>query len=643
MPFEFWVDIYDSSGTKRGSGPLNVTEWRTVSRMDKAGEFSFRLPLTDPQSNLIQPLRVAKAYAIVDGAVQILGIGVIESIETDLNSEPSMMTVSGNDITHNLAFMSMGFQTFNAVTFDAALSTLFAASSPWTHTLDAAGVGVGSLYYETAGESTLQTLRTLCKGIAGGAHFYFDPNGGSNEEHIHISVGVTSSGVRATQSPNPADYPELCGIKTLKLTHEAFDLITRIYPYGAGNGDQRLTLEHTTATAPFGYSLNATENYIQNDISQAALGTRIKHLAFNDIRPISNSAQAMADAADALFVVAYNELKNRSSYQRTYQLEVVGLSKLLKPSQTIRVVYEEYAGAYKAMSVDEDLVILEVTTVVDETGIRTDSLVVSNLDKYPTDDFSAIVQEMEAGRSLEAHPQLTATKDRVGPYTRRIDATHNAVFTFDIGDETTTLTYANLRVKTQPLRSSVKSNEAESSHTHTVSIGASGAHVHDISHQHDIYVLDDTQAPLFPAVHMHTVAPAEHFIYDGGGTGGTKSISTDAISLSTSASANHTHPATATSSGSAHSHGVTYGIYQDTVYPSDVTIWIDGVDRTLALTGAATIPGGTAISDTYPITQYLEDQSTLRGTHTIEFRCASGQGEVEAEVIMLMSVQAIAI
>ena len=86
-----------------------------------------------------------------------------------------------------------------------------------------------------------------------------------------------------------------------------------------------------------------------------------------------------------------------------------------------------------------------------------------------------------------------------------------------------------------------------------------------------------------------------------------------------------------------------YGIYQDTLYPTTISVYINGTDRTTAL-GGPWASGGASVDVELEITDYLAQATGgLRQNHTVQFRCSSGQGEIEAEIDMLVSIQAIAV
>ena len=79
-----------------------------------------------------------------------------------------------------------------------------------------------------------------------------------------------------------------------------------------------------------------------------------------------------------------------------------------------------------------------------------------------------------------------------------------------------------------------------------------------------------------------------------------------------------------------------YGIYEDTTYPQTISITVDGT----AVTGGPWAPTNAEEEEEIDITSLLTT-GTLRMNHQIVFSCTTGQGEIEFECDMLVSIQAI--
>jgi len=96
-----------------------------------------------------------------------------------------------------------------------------------------------------------------------------------------------------------------------------------------------------------------------------------------------------------------------------------------------------------------------------------------------------------------------------------------------------------------------------------------------------------------------------------------------------------------------HTHPQKYGIYDDSHYPQNIYLWINGTDRTSAL-GGPWASSDAAVQVEVDIAQYLKDSNgdLVRKTHTITFKATDGidnQGVVLAQIDMLMTIQSIAV
>jgi hypothetical protein len=190
------------------------------------------------------------------------------------------------------------------------------------------------------------------------------------------------------------------------------------------------------------------------------------------------------------------------------------------------------------------------------------------------------------------------------------------------------LNYAILRFKTGPLLSSVTAAASGGGSTPTSS--SSG-------HRHQMANATDDPAP------GSTVTKWKNVLFGGSGYRAKWEVESGApsnVAIYTGyESPNHTH----TVSVPAHTHGMTYGLYADTVKPATVRIAVDGVDRTAEL-GGPWDAGGSGTEVEVDITTYLVNASGgLRQNHRIAISCDSGRGEVEAEVDMLVTIQPIAV
>jgi hypothetical protein len=88
-----------------------------------------------------------------------------------------------------------------------------------------------------------------------------------------------------------------------------------------------------------------------------------------------------------------------------------------------------------------------------------------------------------------------------------------------------------------------------------------------------------------------------------------------------------------------HTHPLTYGLYADTVYPSGLTIKING--STFA--SGVTLSAGNNYTYEADITSVILAAGSLQQQHTITVEAGSGQGELQFQAQVLAVIQGIAV
>lgn len=643
---KFWIDILDANGDKQGDGPIqSATNWRTVTRLDRVGNCAFTMPASDERADLVQVKREAHCYTVVGGSLTSVGAMVIDKITRDVGpSGEVVLRVEGDDILRRLVNRSVGFLEVESsspggsgVAIGTALTSILGAMSPsWTYTVS--GTSTASVYARFAGESIFAALKRVADRF--GHHFILDA---TNDLTWYAGPdNLPSSGVRAIAHSTVKDNenPEICLIDSLSEIEDSYDLVTRIYGFGAGDGKGRLDLTNTSRTAPTGYTLTAADSMLKNDAAETTYGRNEKYLSWKDISPLSNSDTHEETAANMLFDQMLYHLERHKDPAKFYDLRVSRLNQVIKPGSTIKVVYLQFANGVKTLDINQDLTILETTTQIDSNGLRTTALKVATIDRWPESDVGMIVSRMEQGEVMEAHPQISPCLYEVGPYTRRMDSSTDAQFIVRIKDETVGLYRATLSFRTSSLVSNTATIESASSSVGTSGSGGSATPTSagGASHSHDSItinrVLTSSLTSNDKSVYFHQNDNELKFASDDSGPSAyTETSSGEATHTHTVNVPAHDHSVTIP----AHSHNASYGLFKDSNFPQNISISINGTDWTSALGGpwAAT---NVAIDEEVDITDYL---TPLRQNHTIEFSCTAGQGEIEAGANMAITVQAI--
>ena len=678
--FEFFVDIEDSSGNKLGSGPLqSVERWRYTARFDRAGSIDFAFSASDPQASVVTNRRIARAYARLNDTWTEVGAGIVDALEAvpDASGRVSL-NAKGMDLIRELSYRGVGSLEIglgSGETHANALDDIEVYAPPgWTFT-PAVSPDNDYIYARYGGESVLGALVYLAERTQ--THFYR-----SVDRTLVFTSDFTSSGIRAIQADGDLE-PETCAITSIRQTIDTYDLLTRITPYGSGQGEARLTLAATSRSAPVGYTFSAANNYIQHTAAYTTYGLiDYPAVEFKEITPISGTDADLEAAADMLFDAALEELRRRATLatQKTYRLTVEGCSALLRPMQTIRVAYFDYD---QGIDIDQDLYILEATWEANASGIRTTGLVVSTDDLWPKSDVSAAADAAVEGKVFQAHPQLNANSYVIA-YNKNVDADEMATFRFRFGLEIVNLQQALFEFQLLPFESTVKSissptatstsggsstpttssggsqtptstsggsstpttssggsstptstsggsstptSSGGSAHSHTVTIAG---HTHTIpGHQHDITIIGNGVGALTYDIGYgaggtaggirHNINSTDHVMKTDSGTGGTTSASGGSSTPTSSNESSHSHTVTI----SGHTHDVTVPAHTHSVtiagHTHNVTI--------AAHTHTVTIAGHTHSVDVDIDTLYgifREDDARTYGIDALEYRVNGG-------------------
>lgn len=503
------------------------------------------------------------AMQIEDGTA-VAGVTLAQDGEIAIERRSDWATTAVNGVTQYWIRLSVNASiASNAVYFvecdvrtqtlatDALAQIIALAPSGWSlDTTNGYAATQGAIYARFAGESVLTALVKI--GQALGEHFY----AGSGRTVVWTQDDRNASGVRAVRvaSATAAEgADELALLVDLEQVAESYDLVTRVYPFGAGQGRTRLTLAASTDAAAAGYTVDRDDNYIERDAAVTAYGQIERYVQWKEIAPISNTSADLEAAANALQAQATEWLERNSAVYSSYRLRVAKLDQAVEPGETIRVVFHEWDDGYHAINIDADLVVLESTTEIDMDGIRTVGLQVATVDRWPDGDQGQIVGQLQQAQVFQAHPQL-GPNSYTTHYLLNLDAdTAGQSLRFRLGNEVVQVQEVALEFQIVPLVSTVKSAATVTSANGG---GATVTSAGESSHEHQVYVNDDDLSGTEYAVYIkpNGGGAGDHWLVaDTGGT---------TYGVSTGVTQSHTHDVVIAN----HTHNVTprlnYGVYE---------------------------------------------------------------------------------
>ena len=406
MP-EFTVITTLSDGTILGDPILSAQQWEQTERLDQAGTFRTRISALEERARWATGKRQMLCGVYLDGDQVLIGSGIIDERKISADGSGGIwVEVSGPDLLRELTYRHVGtLQLTNTAAGPTAI--LAFAPSGWSfNTTDGWDTTAENVTHDFEGETVLEALNILAQMT--GEHFRIS----GTREILWLRSSTPSSGVVAVQdldeNPQDANVALITGLEIVEDSAEAY---TRVYPYGAGDGDARLDLSGATYTPPSPYTIDTVNNVITNAVGESPArwpGVRI------DAPP-----QHWKDITDAntLALAAYNWLREHGDGDQyaSYRIRLSGCPTLLHPGETIRIIYQRYTtqegvvgyigSVVDAIDLDQDLLILEVTNRVDGNGITSTEILAATLDRWPTTDAEVILSGLGESVNSYTHTQ----------------------------------------------------------------------------------------------------------------------------------------------------------------------------------------------------------------------------------------------
>ena len=302
----------------------------------------------------------------------------------------------------------------DAPTGDGLAAIMAYAPAGWT--IDTTGDGYAATentaYLQFGGETVLEALCMLAEHT--GEHFRLAASGRAIEWlQDDPETAPVDSGVYAVQGA--ATGGGACSILELTEAKDSYQLATRVYPYGAQQGNARVTLSGCTETPPAGYTLSSetldgvTYHYLKADDAENTIGRIDAVREWPEVGRQDDDAYHAVLAANALYQVALKWLQRYSRVQDAYTLRVGGLASRVLPGETVRVTYQRHRDGERYIDIDGALVVLGVETTEDAAGLRTTALEVASTDTWPLSGTDFLLREIRAARRTRAGQAATTT------------------------------------------------------------------------------------------------------------------------------------------------------------------------------------------------------------------------------------------
>jgi hypothetical protein len=691
----FRLDPLTNAGVAEPGPPITSTLSLTRRQeLDRYSSWEFDMSTSDPALSGIEG-RDFNVYWLRGDKTFFLGrCSYLDHVLQSASRVAVRATGTLRDLSRQTA-LQYSFDGASA-TVNTVLSTLVPLRAGWglgaVETV--AKAAPMDFWYESLFEAVSLLATTFNKHFREGGPKTLD-FGSFGEQSGILAMG----GSGAEFGPESYARKDRCQITEVAVEYQGGQVVNRLIAFGGAIGTATIDLSLVTQTQS-GYPVSSAAlpgggsyYYIQDATSISTYGLTERRFLRKDLRPISNSPAARIYAANILYEAALASLLNLKDRQTIYSLAVTGLEPgRLQVGDKLSVFYRGWAetadgprqwleidaggsavGGYKGGG--KSFYVLEIEESFSGDGVQTRLAINENAVKAERieDILASTIRTFEQS---QIHVQPTISRYTVGPYTKRVSASPavSATFSFKLGPETLTVWYVIITLTGDKLKSSVESVTGASTTTpsgggsttvsgggsttpsggggttpsgggHTTPSGGSsttpsggggttpsgglGGHRHSYpgdpgwtndttwAHVHDIP--DHTHST--PS-HQHTVSNHTH--------------DTPAHTHSTP---NHTHDTPAHQHTFTPNVSLAYGIFEDSVRPSSLTIKVNG--STVA-TGV-TLSAGNSYTYEQDITANILAAGTLQQEHTITVECGSNRGEIQFQAQVLAVIQGIAV
>lgn len=614
---KIFCDVYDAASNRLGDGPIAVLKDVAISKvLDGCGTIRFSTPAADERVlSLLTVLRRVRLHVELGDYTREIARGIILNREFSESSAGAEFRFTCADNLNELKYRNTYLgRYYRQHTIQSVVNALIALVPGWSATVEAF-VASKIIDIRLDGASVLKALQDIC--AANGCHFRL---GTGNVVEIG-TFGQVNSGVRIinVETINAELYADdsLVFIDAIEKTDVGEGIVNRVVPLGGGDGNiNAISLRRSTRTSPYTVLNIPAPNpgeptiyYLQADSANiTAYGVVEKVITFKGIAPISNAQADIVNAANVLYDAAAAYLARKSVLQETYSIQVKNLKLTLKPGEKVRVVYKGIARrnhqSVDYININEDFWVIRVDESVGLEGSNA-TLEISNVDLVPESIEGMIVSAVEeiALRNLKPATSIVCSPF---VYTREIAPSFPAIVPVEITLAVRELIRLRIRLRTTPFRSTASPAE----HRHMVAEYVGYSNLNPGAFYQARFALDPNLAQSTSALYLSAASNPGTDIYTYGSA-----------------------------------PGLTYGITDDNQHPQQISVFVNGVNRTSALGGPFAMSNApiNVVLNEGLMTEYINTAGTFAQTHSIEFRAAAGRGRIEAIVELYEVIQAIAV
>jgi hypothetical protein len=408
---KFRIDVFTAIGTSPIGGPITEILGLSISeKINQVGQASITVPaFVAAERGLARGYR----YKIYHESLGYLG--VYKHTDSSIDASAKTITITAYDSLIGLAEQIAGFRrNYSDTIFSSVATSLFNTSLGWTVSYEGGATLSDKITFSVEGENYLRVADYLRQYVRG----WF-----RRESDTGIRFGkFTSSTPTITFTAFRTTHEDISSsqalITQITRTRQGGDVVNRVYPVGAGIGETKLDLRYSNRTSPYTVQSVAvgggsTAYYLQDSASFNNYGKIERVVSWSEIRPITNSAADLQNAANALYDIASSFLTKYKSENDAYTLSAVEVPSTLRVGDLIRVIYNGVAeletGNVGWLNIANNFYVTDISRSFNESGNASTSISIAANGEAVIGDTEVLYDILRDVQTLKLRTQPTQT------------------------------------------------------------------------------------------------------------------------------------------------------------------------------------------------------------------------------------------
>lgn len=456
----FRVDVLSAAGVKSGPPITEVLGLSLSDVINQVGEATLVIPAAIAAQ---RGLARGNRYQIYSDELGYLG--EYTHFDATIDASAENISIVCRDSLIQLAERVAGFRrNFNNAALDDVLDDLLNDFEPdWTVSYEGGTTITDPITFSIEGENYLRILDYMRQYVRG----WFRREG---DTEIRFGKFTSTTPVATFVAPTMVleGLPTTQALITqITRTRAGSEVVNRVYPVGAGIGETKLDLRYSNRSSPYTVTSGVvgggvTAYWLEDSASANTYGRVDRVVAWNEIRPITNSAADLTNAANALYDIASAYLQKYKSENDAYTLSAVEVPASLRVGDLVRVVYNGVAelenGAVGWLNVANNFFVTQITRSFDDNGNASVSLDISANGDAVIGNTEVLYDILADVQTLKLRTQPTQTYwYRAAPSVLVADASgmNEVLFDWRFGDELLAINELYLEINVAKARSLV--------------------------------------------------------------------------------------------------------------------------------------------------------------------------------------------